>query len=539
MTRKSRIEKRNLQETAENLLVDSELHNRASNNLEKLAYNTEKMHESIDQQINIKKDLLAQLKERRNSGGNISSRERAFRDNQLRQKLKSAQHYTQKPIDMVEVEQINAIDIDRNDFMSAKYNRTFAKQENIDLNNPFLNLYSKTEQVKMTREIIRKFDLLELDNMDYGFAVCAGLIAGIIDVTLVGTIKKGTDAEGLQKIVDNKFEDFVTNYANNHRIAKQKEKWKAAKVSPEEFKEKLKLAKQNKMSHKGAVQYLEDQFKVLYDASSHDEVEGLYPGNHHLASLGHNFSPLGLLVSIIDQLTGKGTFIEPNTGKLVRVVTNNKNNELSGNIVSQIIQATNNWFGHCMSDISGAKKSKGRGSGLPAPFATYLSTLKIGNFKLSNDKEVNVSELTRWMNQNGYDYRAFVTEMIPVIIYETLIRAYWFYKQYWYFNKTFKDSLPIANSRELSRLLLIGASTFSAIDTTHALIKSKLTNPGMPSGLGAFVMTVNKPGLLDLGFRSFQSLRLELTHRKTVYQVIDLDIKVEYERVISSDDVFG
>lgn len=116
MTRKSRIEKRNLQETAENLLVDSELHNRASNNLEKLAYNTEKMHESIDQQINIKKDLLAQLKERRNSGGNISSRERAFRDNQLRQKLKSAQHYTQKPIDMVEVEQINAIDIDRNDF---------------------------------------------------------------------------------------------------------------------------------------------------------------------------------------------------------------------------------------------------------------------------------------------------------------------------------------------------------------------------------------------------------------------------------------
>ena len=54
------------------------------------------------------------------------------------------------------------------------------------------------------------------------------------------------------------------------------------------------------------------------------------------------------------------------------------------------------------------------------------------------------------MFQNGYDTRAFVAELIPVIIFETLIRCYWFYKQKFYYGKSFKESLPIANSRELS-----------------------------------------------------------------------------------------
>ena len=65
------------------------------------------------------------------------------------------------------------------------------------------------------------------------------------------------------------------------------------------------------------------------------------------------------------------------------------------------------------------------------------------------------------MFQNGYDTRAFVAELIPVIIFETLIRCYWFYKQKFYYGKSFKESLPIANSRELSRLLLVGNATFT------------------------------------------------------------------------------
>ena len=40
-------------------------------------------------------------------------------------------------------------------------------------------------------------------------------------------------------------------------------------------------------------------------------------------------------------------------------------------------------------------------------------------------------------------------------------------------------SLPIANSRELSRLLLVGNATFTSIDTTHATIKGVIKLVGM------------------------------------------------------------
>ena len=114
--------------------------------------------------------------------------------------------------------------------------------------------------------------------------------------------------------------------------------------------------------------------------------------------------------------------------------------------------------------------------GKAAPFWSYLQKLNFGKVKLSNNKELSIGQLTDWMFQNGYDTRAFVAELIPVIIFETLIRCYWFYKQKFYYGKSFKESLPIANSRELSRLLLVGNATFTSIDTTHATIKGVIKN---------------------------------------------------------------
>ena len=58
-----------------------------------------------------------------------------------------------------------------------------------------------------------------------------------------------------------------------------------------------------------------------------------------------------------------------------------------------------------------------------------FAKLNFGKVKLSNNKELSIGQLTDWMFQNGYDTRAFVAELIPVIIFETLIRCYWFYKQ--------------------------------------------------------------------------------------------------------------
>ena len=92
----------------------------------------------------------------------------------------------------------------------------------------------------------------------------------------------------------------------------------------------------------------------------------------------------------MDQLTGKSTFISAKTGEISRIATNNKNTELQGNIIQKIIGATNNWFGHCMSDIVGSSGSKGRRARLTRTFWSYLQKLNFGKVKLSNNKELSI-----------------------------------------------------------------------------------------------------------------------------------------------------
>ena len=110
---------------------------------------------------------------------------------------------------MVETNSVKTIDIDRDDFNSYEYNRQFALENNIDLTSPFLNLYSKHEQVEVARKMIEKFDLLELEKRLW-IRACAALIAGIVDCALVGTISHNNPSV-LQKKVD---ENFIQLYRN-------------------------------------------------------------------------------------------------------------------------------------------------------------------------------------------------------------------------------------------------------------------------------------------------------------------------------------
>ena len=229
MNRKGDQEKRVINSAAEKLLVDYELRNRAKDNLDKVSHNIQKMDDNIDQQIEVKKDLLNSLKARRSSIHEDSKIKKDFLDNELRNKLRSGQSYTAKELELITVNQINTIDIDRDDFDSDEYNKEFAKKENINIDSPFLNLYSKNEQVKVAEQMIQKFDLLNLDSDDYLFATSAGLIAGFVDTIFVGTIGKGKDVKGLQKMVDKGTEKLVKKYALHQKIAELNKQKKNAK----------------------------------------------------------------------------------------------------------------------------------------------------------------------------------------------------------------------------------------------------------------------------------------------------------------------
>lgn len=543
MNRKKSQEKRELKNAAEKLLVDYELRNRGKDNLDKVSHNLQKMDENVDQQIEMKKDLLNSLKARRNSIHEESKIKKDFLENELRNKLRSGQSYTAKELELINVNQINTIDIDRDDFDSDEYNKEFAKKENINIDSPFLNLYSKNEQVKVAEQMIQKFDLLKLDSDDYLFATAAGIIAGFVDTTFVGTIAKGKDAKGLQKFIDTKAESLVKNYGLKEKIAELENKKKnvTSQKGLNEIEKTIKELQdgQRKFDIKSSIRYLEKKHKVGYDAATSKHIKGMSPDNHHLLSIAHEPSLLGLIIGIYNQLTGTATYMSKN-GKIINTVAENTNIELTGSLPNQIIQAINNWFGHIMSDLSGSSTSKGRGSGLPVPGWHSLQKLQFGKIKLNGNKEdtFTFAQVSEWMFKNGYDVRAFATELIPVLIYETLIRLYWIYKQHYYLGKPIKESLPIANSRELARLLLIGASTFSTIDVTHGVIKSGEKGGVQPIGIATFIMTVNKPGLIDLGFRSYQNIRFELEHKKHVDYIISKDIKIEYNRVMTTENIF-
>lgn len=543
MNRKKSQEKRELKNAAEKLLVDYEIRNRAKDNLDKVSHNIQKMDDNIDQQIEVKKDLLNSLKARRSSIHEDSKIKKDFLDNELRNKLRSGQSYTAKELELITVNQINTIDIDRDDFDSVEYNKEFAKKENINIDSPFLNLYSKNEQVKVAEQMIQKFDLLNLDSDDYLFATSAGLIAGFVDTIFVGTIGKGKDAKGLQKMVDKGTEKLVKKYALHQKIAELNNQKKNAKSQKgineiERTIKELQNGRQN-FDIKSSIRYLEKKHKVGYDAATSKHIKGMSPDNHHLLSIAHEPSLLGLIIGIYNQLTGTATYMSKE-GKIINTVAENANIELTGSMPNQIIQAINNWFGHIMSDLSGSSTSKGRGSGLPVPGWSSLQKLQFGNVKLKTNKPdtYTFAQVSEWMFKNGYDVRAFTAELIPVLIYETLIRLYWIYKQHLYYGKSLKDSFPIANSRELARLLLIGASTFSTIDVTHGVIKSGEKGGVQPIGIATFIMTVNKPGLIDLGFRSYQNIRFELEHKKHVDYIISKDIKIEYNRVMTTENIF-
>ncbi|MCC3665181.1 ATP-binding protein, partial [Staphylococcus haemolyticus] len=88
MSRQSRKDKKELKGLAENLLVDYELRNQANDNLDKSLHNIDVMRENIDNQINMKKDLLNELRNRRLNNTQLQdSNLTKFNDEVLKNKL--------------------------------------------------------------------------------------------------------------------------------------------------------------------------------------------------------------------------------------------------------------------------------------------------------------------------------------------------------------------------------------------------------------------------------------------------------------------
>lgn len=284
------------------------------------------------------------------------------------------------------------------------------------------------------------------DKYDILIALGAGAIGGIIDIFLVGAPNQSL----LGNWTDKQVENVVMKFAKHQG-------W-----NPKEGKEK---------SVASAIGFLEKKFKINYDQRSTTDVNNLFKmgtKNHHMKSLAHSPSILGLFFSILNQFTSTSTFLSD--GKLITIKTETSELE-GGNLPAKIFCGFTNWFGHLMSDVAGSSGSQSRGTGIVIPFFELFGLCDFGKFQINKDRQ-NLATLATRVFQEGYDFRHGITMSIPVFITELIIKLTWYIKQIYCNKKSIKECFPSSKHQDLRFMLLVGHGTLCVMDSIDAGIKS-------------------------------------------------------------------
>jgi len=356
------------------------------------------------------------------------------------------------------------------------------------INDNYLKLQDYNEQIKNFTN--------QADAIDYTVAISSGILAGIIDSFFVGSFSLG---EG-KAWSNHKVNDFVMKIAKNKGYSK------------------------NRL--KGAIDFLEDKFKIPSDNIWYGKNVNIWTGSHHLDDLAHHPTPIGLIASIISQFTEKAYFQNRFGENLCLDITDKG---LIGDSFSEkIFAGTVNWFYHLVSDMSGSNKTAGVGMGIPGPL---LSLAK----EFSMLPGINKTSLPKILNniftnkKNRFDLRAELgvlhqlgKQAIPVILNEILVRVFYFFSRFIkeYKEKgNFKDiewknTLPYKN-RTLTRMLTISSGTFLAFD---------LLDAGIHSGgnWGAFVLRVNFVNVGRFTISCYNEYKMEREKGKIEKDILDL-----------------
>ena len=349
------------------------------------------------------------------------------------------------------------------------------------------------------------------DKYDYMIAASCGALAGLVDVLFVG----GFDGKGiggnnsnslLGKAADNTADNLVIKVAGVYwNIDSKKGK---PKKKPENLVQ--------------SISYLERTFKIGYDARyakdlrvKTDVLADMSPTNHHIMSLAHCPDPIGLVFSIIDQFTGKASFV--NDGKIIRVVPKNTEGVipyLQGyNLPSKLFCGFINWLGHLISDLVGSSTRRktvakvipgtvpknGRGAGIPIPF---YELFLFCDFTGADGKKV--SDIMIDVFEQGYDARFGMAMAVPVLLEELFIRAIWVLRRKFGYKLPWSKCLPTKEHADLRIMLLVGNSTLCLVDGIDAGIR------GITQGnIVSFICHLNLIGWARLTMLVLQEMVLD------------------------------
>lgn len=367
---------------------------------------------------------------------------------------------------------------------------------------------AETELVELneTIESIKRLTP-ECDKLDYVLAASSGALCGMIDIFGVG--KPGESPLG--KVVDG---------------------WMAGKIML--FARLFHPDKKDFNSLEEAIRFLENKFKIPYDQTgigeAGREVFDLTPKNHHFKSLGHNPSLLGLFFSILDQFWNTSHFVSD--GQVIVLEQADTKWELRGKTVcAKLFCGFVNWLGHLMSDAAGSQSSAragNRGMGVPSPLWTWTNDIivikrKLGLSVTETDKSLNA--LAQKIFEKGYDARFQVTQAIPVILNDLIVRfMYASRRLFRYFAETPKEERsfqllwtrcePFSNVT-VQRMLTVAHGTFVLIDAGDAVIRGFIEGGGSFNPI-EFVLRLNVVGIGRFSISLYREVKLAIlyTHKK-------------------------
>lgn len=322
-----------------------------------------------------------------------------------------------------------------------------------------------------------------LDKFDVAIAVAAGLLAGAVDILLVGIPQKTLD--GLKA-------GPLSNYIRDAFDRR---------YPPEEMK---KLAN-SKVS------------KVPFDAQDNrnttEWVEGLSAYYHRLLSLGHD-PLLGFVFGVADILTGRMTTIDK-AGKVVSQVMENYADRTEADIFAALAKQV----AHLKSDMTTSM-------GLPAPMMGLFNLLQFGSI---GEYEQTVAEIVQGMYYEGYDFIHFCSMSVSAMLIEVIVRLGYAIKRIKE-GVAIKDAIPISANRE--SMPKLGTMLFTAHSAATAINAGKVVFTENP-------MAINYPQWVAFAKYSYQQLKWGLVAKpalrdRFVLDAIDSELQIVYEDI----DVF-
>lgn len=264
--------------------------------------------------------------------------------------------------------------------------------------------------------------LNSLDRFDYAIAIASGVIAGVLDVLLVGIPQHpgflgsvGAKGGWLSNLMKEKFGQLLP---------------------PDKVRE------------------LEAAYKVCYDPSTSSRLDqsvaGLGPRTHRYQSLGHD-PLLGFIFGTLDTLGGQFSAIDKKGQLIVQPIGDPF--QQGEQLFVRLAEALKRQFGHLASDVATP-------AGLPAPLMPLVSFLQFGKV---GKQSYTIAEVARQMYRSGYDFRHFMAGSIPVMVTEVIVRLGYFIRAL-RAGKSLAEAIPTASSLKLRRQLLIAHSVATLIN---------------------------------------------------------------------------